>query len=347
MKIKGLVLLPIIGVMMSLPLLSNNVHKYNEHTLSNASKVHKDNEPSTYTFRKATSLDDNRGTYLLVCETYSKVFNSALDNTNVNSNYLDVTISDHSITVTSGDILNSAIKLEKVDSNDEYKYYVKLSNGKYLTYTGTTGVIGQENNPTTSAILFSTYDLMMKPVSGSGSGTRFGYKNTDSKFAFYSGNSNVYLYRYDYSNDTSVLDKVDTYVSRLHTFKTQCNGSSMPSVTSWDDIHNDDLLDSVDVQGYLGNVTYVHNKETSGSLKDVIDMYDYVISKYKGVFTDYLKREGNPNFPNYSFTNNAITYGNMLFSTDNTLLIVLSISFVTISLTSFFVLKNKRKKERE
>ena len=345
MKLRRVLLSAISLALLCSPLLLNK-NKSESSVITN--NVSRSRTPTSYVFRKVTSsLDDNRGRYLIVSEANNKAFNSSVA-INASNHCLDVTISDGVITDTTGDLLAAAVQIVKAEVSNTYKYFVKLATGSYLYYNGI-NTFNTSSTPKTFAKLYQEAGFPIKvPAEDKPdtAGNSFCYKN--GTFAFYSStyNSNkVYLYKYDSTGDSTVQSTVESYVSLMNTFKSSCdsNGVTMVSQQAWDTAHENVSTYSVDVLGYLGNVTYTHNEEAAGSLKDVIDLYDYVVSKYSDVYTDYLQRKDNPNFHNYSFAIQIGTTNNT--NSDNTLLVILSISLVTLSVVSFFILKRYRKEQ--
>ena len=96
-------------------------------------------------------------------------------------------------------------------------------------------------------------------------------------------------------------------------------------------------------QGIIGSTTYTHNNETYGSINDVVDRYDYIISKYSQ-FGDFMNRKGNSSYENnYS----AAKQQSLLVSYDSTALCVVIIAIGTISISSVagLIISKKRKHE--
>ena len=302
-------------------------------------------DSSDVVFKKVSSaISDYRGTFLLVNENSSVAFNSSLSDINVANNSVSVTISNNQIVNPSSSVTAAAVTFEKREINNNYYYFIKLGNGNYLTYTDIKRV-DQNANPTTNAVLFDVdgYSLKMSKTNvATLGGNTFRY--TSNKFQFSNleyTNSVVSLYKYEFSSSSSdYMTHVFPYINSMSNFKSKCSTGITES--NWNAANSVTSSFTADVFGYLGNMTYVHNSETSGSLKDYIDLYDYIISKYG--YTDYLKRKGSSAYQdNYNHSKVVPLVGDNNDTNNGIWLSVIVTSIVVISLTTFLVIKKYRK----
>lgn len=151
------------------------------------------------------------------------------------------------------------------------------------------------------------------------------------------------------SNATSMfklMPKSDFY-TELNGFKTtffeniQCNPQGGHTFTNEDWLATKDAFDtlSVDAQGYLANLTYAHNLEEEGSIGQMIDKYDYILSKYKDTYVDYMNRK-EAAYANYYYSNNnSIFAARFIEQNTNIIILIIVISAVIVAPIAFIIKK--------
>ena len=100
---------------------------------------------------------------------------------------------------------------------------------------------------------------------------------------------------------------------------------------------------SPDAQGYLANMEYIHNSEVSGSTADIIDRYDYIVSKYK--FEDFTSRKYANTWQNNVQGGNVSSLLKKIESNNIPVVIVIS-SILSISIIAATLLFIKKRKEQ-
>ena len=146
-------------------------------------------------------------------------------------------------------------------------------------------------------------------------------------------------------------EELDTFVSNFNTYTSaNCDstGNTNTTITSegWSNLAEEFYGLEADDQGYLANMSYVHNNETSGSIKDIIDRYDYIVSKYPSLTNDFMDRIA-ANTLRENVSTSEIKLIN-LFNKDNTdmiVAIIVVLSALSIA-TLLFVVKRKKHLER-
>ena len=171
-------------------------------------------------------------------------------------------------------------------------------------------------------------------------------------------NSNMYIILDDMNFATStnankatsmfkLMPKSDFY-SELDTFKTmffnkiQCvsDGQTNFTTDNWLETKTAFEALSVDIQGYLANLTYIHNREDSGSVGDMIDRYDYILSKYKNTYVDYMNRK-EAAYHNFYLNSQNVFDIQSTKQNNNLIIIFIAIGFLTF-VPAMLILKKKK-----
>ena len=318
-----------------------------------------------YTYTRATSLTkDFRGTYLFVFIDENDSSNSAIFNSTLTGDAIDsegnfsrggFTVSGNKISGLSCGQTQMTMEIGRYDQDGVSRYYMKTPSGKYLkaNYSGYSGYYsGFElvdtledaeiyGYPCEGQFCTSDGDITMHMDKS----TVFYFWNTDEPyFSFteagrYNPSDNEYYrpaYLYKLDTTSSINNEVNNYVSGFNTnIKAACDNSGQTNnITSqmWTAQKNAFLALSVDAQGILANVTYNHGAEQSGSMKDIIDLYDYIVSKYG--YEDFMNRiDAN------TIQNNAQPANSVLFRDNNTnVMIIITMVTIVSSSTLFAVL---------
>ena len=150
--------------------------------------------------------------------------------------------------------------------------------------------------------------------------------------------TNVYLYGRGL-NETE-LNNINGFKTQLSSVTNVCDGTGLSDrITndSWNTLGNTFNALPVMVQGFLANVTYTHNQEEPNSIEDLIDRYDYIVSKYPN-HSDFMQRGSLIE----DLQQRADNSGLSLISDDNNVSVIILVisSFVAItSLFSFLIYK--------
>ena len=141
-----------------------------------------------------------------------------------------------------------------------------------------------------------------------------------------------------------------SFYSELDTFKTlfftkiQCvsDGQTNFTIDNWLETKTAFEALSVDIQGYLANLTYIHNREESDSIGNMIDRYDYILSKYQNTYVDYMNRK-EAAYHNFYLNSQNIFDNQSIQQNTNLIIIFITIGLLTFVPVAFFVKKKYAK----
>ena len=307
--------------------------------------VEKTGEHYYYTMHEYNSISDLRGTYLL------------------GDNYNDVTnvMNLSNLATSSGDahaVSMAALANEYdtiCDKNDLNQYITNVTNNVFEVVYDTDGYyvkIG-ENYLCRHDSGF-TYYLLYLGNRANAFKVRLGLNGTlmtpenDVFICNHSqGSSGVYLNKNDYASaneskmvlfkkefSSEEVSELETYRISFFSITNVCknDGSTNTGSISWLTLSEGFEALSVDSQGYLACLNYVHNDEEAGSLNDMVDRYDYIISKYTtAVFPDFMNRIGaNTHQDNYHASQDVLVMNNNIALIVVIIAISLSLSFVPL-----------------
>ena len=143
----------------------------------------------------------------------------------------------------------------------------------------------------------------------------------------------------DFANDGDLNAFINYFGSTTHLI---CNidGEAPDFGNNWTDFASafNDL--HVDGQGYLANMTYTHNAETLGSVKDIIDRYDYIISKYPSL-NDFMNRVDAGTYQQ-TFNNLSAIHPSTILKDNSSLIFVFSIISISLVITLVLVIKKRK-----
>ncbi len=324
-----------------------------------------------YTYTRATSLTkDFRGTYLFVFVDENDSSNSAIFNSTLSGDVIDsegnfsrggFTVSGNKISGLSYNQTQMTMEIGRYDQDGVSRYYMKTPSGKYLkaNYSGYSGYYsGFELVDTLEDAEIYGYPCEGKFCTSDGDITMHMDKNTvcyfwnteEPYFSFteagrYNPADNeyyrpAYLYKLDTTSDTNT--EVNNFVSGFKTnIKDNCDeNSNNITPAMWTAQKNAFLALSVDAQGILANVTYNHGSETDGSMKDIIDLYDYIVSKYG--YEDFMNRGDAGTLENNS-SNNINPVIPAVFQNNAVIIVVITSIAAVSSLAIAYLLKKRRR----
>ena len=307
------------------------------------------NNPNyVYTKIDSSSYKDYRGSYLLV---YDKgdgtgyAFDNTLSNLNQKRNYYQVSISNNQI---SG--VNSYYEQHLQDIS---RYTIFSMNSYYMGMGDSTNYFaGDSNNDirttffetNTNRITFFDNDHNLN-ISGS-ENMHFVYNQTEDKFMFSNSNSYREVSLFKLGLTSSVSSELDSFRQSFVTYTKNCDETGKDKnikTEDWETLRGLFNNLSTDAQGYLANLSYNHGQEDKDSLKDIVDRYDYIISKYSD-FDDFMDRKlVNTHEDHYSQGANNQSLLSINNNKENIIIIVTLISISsTASLCIFLGIRKKK-----
>ena len=154
-----------------------------------------------------------------------------------------------------------------------------------------------------------------------------------------------YLYQVGLSNDD--YEDLESFKSELINATKTCdafNNDFEITSSDWEALEELYATFSIDLKGYLGSVTYVHDdSEHNTELENLIDRYDYIVSKYSSTYnyiTDFLSRSGimqelQPQYHGY--------LPNFITEASSSQIIIVAVLTISIGVITTVVFLKKRK----
>ena len=308
---------------------------------------------------------DYRGSYLLVeTEEGGHFYNGRYPSYHYSTcNSSDATISNGRISVQNTFTLEQVIILDKVqiDGLDGWHYVAKnkapgfdfryYNNPYYNEQMG----YYDHNEFIEVSDEYSEEDIVYVRENGNG-GLQLAFKNKyDQYYEFSYDNSHENFFfetRDDYQNarlfklsKTEEQQLVDfgSFISKFNSVIEcdQTGESRYVFEDQWGQVKSEFNILNEDAKGYLANLTYTPTKEVSGSLKDIINKYDVLISRYNDL-DDFMDRRSvttwaslvDPQLSiNYVFENNQ--------NSSMTIVILVSVTSITLLAALVFIKKRK------
>ena len=131
-------------------------------------------------------------------------------------------------------------------------------------------------------------------LSISGLPIRYNPKSGSERFRLYepsASNSPVSLYKLNptASINQELIDFIGTFNNGTKICKDDGSTNVGSLTASWESVASSYKALSPDAQGMIASTTYTHNEESYGTMKDVVDRYDYIVSKYG--LADFMNRK--------------------------------------------------------
>ena len=303
---------------------------------------------SNNVYNEVTSLpSDLRGTYLLVTVSNLRVLNASQGaGTTNNFTAKENAFSDHYITTDSERLDESIIKIVRTKISDTYYYHAMNYLGKYLCI-GSDKPFSEKDEyyldysdtaTVSNAITITSNSLMIGDyyLNGEEGGMKL--------ICFTKVYEQMGLFKLS-SSTSSVASQVNGFISYFESETLVCeNADETENVFDkisdefWGNIEEEFNKLSCDAQGIFASTTYTHNTETEGTKENVVDRYDYIISKYHK--KDFMLR-GLANTYENNFSSSSLK---MLNNKDTTVaIIVIAISVTIIGTTlGLFILKKRK-----
>ncbi|MBE6126674.1 MAG: hypothetical protein E7182_01670 [Erysipelotrichaceae bacterium] len=235
---------------------------------------------------------DWRGTYLLVYENedHSKLFDSSLGYVGLTENYFEAKVADNQI-VGSRDIDMRRVQIVRNFDLGGAPYVVKLPDGDYL--------LGNEYGITNEPIFDASRGIASLSygediLSINGLPIRYNPKSGSERFKLYepsTSNSPVSLYKLNATTSINqeLTDFIDAFNNGTKTCKSDGSTDAEALTASWGSVASSYKALSPDAQGRIASTTYTHNKEEYGTVADIVDRYDYIVSRYG--LADFMNRK--------------------------------------------------------
>ncbi|MBO4667429.1 MAG: hypothetical protein J5666_04815 [Bacilli bacterium] len=247
-----------------------------------------------------------------------------------------------------GQIINDGLNVTGDDVIFEFVvangfYYLKeVDSGKYVGYDGEHEDFKLVDNANDALALDAVFDNVNNQSYLKQHGTNnnmywkengFGLANTSDNLAC--------LYKLDLTQ--AELNSVSTFMSSFRNVVNACvNDGKVLTITAqqWSDLASSFTDLTPGAQGYIAGITYAHGQEAHDSFEDLIDRYDYIISKYNE-FSDFMnRREAGTYVNNFGSQSNKLL--NTYIPNDNNAAIIVVILVGTLSLvTTLLIFKKK------
>ena len=256
-----------------------------------------------------------------------------IDATNTNYSYLD-----HLALIT--------VVRETV--NDQLNYYYKASNGKYLAIDSDHNLY-LSDTPESIAVVDATggngsikikdhgVTLLLGFHAGSDQNNSYFKFDTEQNISLHY--EKVELYKRDYKESEEQTSAVTDFKDALIAATANCDNTGSQNnvdLDDWAGLVSKFNSMSEDAKGYFGSLTYNHNHEEKNSSKDLMDRYDYIVTKYG--YTDFINRRENGTLKN-NYSSQPV---NVILNIDSTLPItIVVVSILGMSSLAFFYFTKK------
>ena len=159
---------------------------------------------------------------------------------------------------------------------------------------------------------------------------------------------NARLYRFSKTEEQHLQDYNNFITKFNNVIKCDPDGDKRYIFESqWGQLKSEFFVLDEDKQGYLANLTYNPSHETTGSLKDIINRYDYIISKYDDL-EDFMDRKSVTTWQN--LVNNQSQSQptiDLKDNSQNSLVAVMIITTVSLTtLVTLVVVKKRRTRSK-
>ena len=296
------------------------------------------NEQIYGAYKVTSALDDYRGTYIISDGNYGYGFDAAQGGANAQykCRYLLGGADNLVIADNIDDYGNLLVSVIKVGG----KYSLKISDNKYLDLSN--DEINIVTNPVTIPTIRIDFEDGMAAVKNS-DGDYFyseGIGGDEDYFfgvGFIGTREKMHLYKCPVSSETET--EVDNYVGTFINGTSVCDETGVTdNVTAvWGGLKNLFNALSSDAKGVFGNVRYTHNMESSGSIEDMVDRYDYIINKYG--LENFMERSDAVQDKSYLSVTNI---SNNVIDTSVTTISVIIVILVVSTLGAIVLIKKRK-----
>ena len=313
--------------------------------------VEKTDEHYYYSMHGFNEINDLRGTYLLGVndDSVTKVLNLS-----------DIPTDSSDAKAPAATSLSD--EFETIcDKNDLNQYLTDITNNVFEIVYDTDGYYVKVGSSYLCRENRSTYYLLYLGTRENSFQVRLGLNGTlrtpDNDIFIYChsyGSTGVYLNKYGNVNsneDEMVLYKkelssensteMNTFCASFFSHTSVCTNDDTTVLENlgWSTLASEFNDLSVDSQGYIACLTYVHNGEASESLNDMVDRYDYIVNKYG--MNNFMNRNSDL-MNNLQGNTNPANMQNTIVN-HNAIIVVVAVSMIVLtSITAIFLFKKRK-----
>ena len=335
------------------------------------------NTPETakpYYFSKynITELKDYRGSYLAAIE----IENMSSNNLYLPARYASYpnywtanaarcTMENGNIPVENRTLLHEVIIIDLIKYENQYHYIAKTKDDRYFNnpYYDNDELWRDTSNYEFIELTDEVSPSNFIEIKEVGNNLTFGFKSmyddeisfcADTQYnTFYfdtkpdSGSrySDVYLYKLAMTDE--VQDEIDDFINDFYTQTANCDATGDARYIfshHWERLEIEFNIMSADARGYLANLNYTHNAENHGTAEDIIDRYDYILSKYDDLW-DFMGRKDATTHQDTSHPSSTTNLFNNLNDFNSSTAIAIILVVALTSATVLFIVIKKRKQQ--
>ena len=308
-----------------------------------------------YDYLEPDQLKDYRGTYLAVEQEEGNHYFNGRYPVNEDYNSTQCYINDGVINNASRYMYDNAIIIDKVEIDGKLEYVAKTMDlsPKYYNnpyYDGSEDYV--QFIELTEEVSASNIIHIKENKNG---GMTFGFQDKwDNFFGFsYSMYGNAFFFEtedrlqnarlYKINSNHYFDEEIEEFIQEFENRTELCDptGHSRNIFdTQWEYIKSKFNTFSADVKGYIANMTYTHNKETAHTIQDIVDRYDYIITKYTDL-EDFIGRKEIHTLVDNS--SSAIISASSVEGSEVILMTTVIASILAVSLSTLVILKKKKR----
>ena len=251
--------------------------------------VSRENESAA---KVASSPHDYRGTYMLVAANDSKALraktmdigtSTAVDAVDLKEVYGKP---ERKVAKDASDDAYLRFEVDR-DGDIGFSYVLKCrTNGQYLCY-GTYATLWDEEN---DYVRFNfEHNGTGIRIKATGNDEYLYYDVTHKYFQFGAEDAGMPVYLWKYGTSDDEMDGLNTFVKHFLEATDVCDAEGTVNritKTAWHALRDEFRALSVEAQGILANLTYTPGEPQARSMEDMVNRYDYIVSKYR-LFGDY------------------------------------------------------------
>lgn len=294
------------------------------------------NSSNGYYYRTTSPIYDGRGKWLLTIDlgTQEEPDVRALRANGDTTSLANVTVVDDHI---DPNITTAIFTIQLIDD----QFYLQYIDGSDVYYVIPDGGVGLDLSTTKqSPITFEYSETYHTTLIKNGAGAYLGNGGGLLTIGFNDGTP-VTLYHLPCN-----LEELSGFTASLKSLLSYCSSDGdfdyyATYKTQWDAMASSFDALSDDAQAYLRNLSYDHGAEERDSLEDLIDRYDYILSKYDAL--DFMGRKTHG-----AYRQNALSMKGLSFDAKDISFLALTLTFVGVAAASFAaVVYLKKKKANE
>ncbi len=291
------------------------------------------NSTNGYFYRTTSPIYDGRGKWLLTLDLGTQAEpdvralrangdTTALASVTVVDDYINPNITTAIFTVK---LIDDQFYLQYIDGSDVY--YVHSDGGVGLNLSST------KQSPITFEYSESLHTTLIKNGAGHYLGNGGGYQTIG-----FNDGTPVTLYHLPCN-----LGELSGFTASLKSLLSYCSSDGdfdyyATYKTQWDAMASSFAALSDDAQAYLRNLSYNHGAEERDSLEDLIDRYDYILSKYDAL--DFMGRKTHG-----AYRQNALSMKGLSFDAKDISFLALTLTFAGVAAASFAAVVYLKKKK--